>query len=229
MEPPLVAPAPTMVCISSMKRMAFSFFSMAATTLFSLFSKSPRYLVPATRVPMSRRWISTSRSRSGHLRRLALGPGLFVLVDAQGQPFGHGRLADARFADQQRIVFLAAAENLHDPVQLVVPADEGVDLALGRQIGQIDGKLFQRLGSPCRLFAVRGLGRRGEGLLLQTVGRQFVGDEVHHLHLADAHRGEKVDGMRFFFGQDRDQDIAAVNLVFAAALDVGHGPSAAPC
>ncbi len=53
MEPPLVAPAPMMVCISSMNRMALSFFSMAATTSLSRFSKSPRYLVPATRVPRS--------------------------------------------------------------------------------------------------------------------------------------------------------------------------------
>ena len=82
----------------------------------------------------------------GHPRFFAFGPGFFVFMDAQRQTLGHGRLADAGFADQERIVFLAAAENLHDPVQLVVAADERIDFALRRIVGQVDGKFLQRLG-----------------------------------------------------------------------------------
>ena len=41
-EPPLVAPAPITVWISSMKRMALGIFSSSPITAFSRSSKSPR-------------------------------------------------------------------------------------------------------------------------------------------------------------------------------------------
>jgi len=51
-----------------------------------------------------------------------------------------------------------------------------------------------------------------------------VGDEVDHRHPPDADRTEEIDGVRFGLGEDRDEDIAAVDLLLAAALDVGDGP-----
>ena len=53
MLPPLVAPAPTMVWISSMKRMRLGCFSSALMTALMRSSKSPRNLVPASSAPMS--------------------------------------------------------------------------------------------------------------------------------------------------------------------------------
>ena len=53
-EPPLVAPAPITVCISSINRTALSFFCNSLRTAFNLSSKSPLYLVPARRDPISR-------------------------------------------------------------------------------------------------------------------------------------------------------------------------------
>ncbi len=53
MVPPLAEPAPMMVWISSMKRTAPGIFRIAASTPFRRFSKSPRYLVPATSAPRS--------------------------------------------------------------------------------------------------------------------------------------------------------------------------------
>ena len=51
---PSAAPAPTSVCISSMKRMTSpSALSMSFRTALSLSSNSPRYLEPATIAPMS--------------------------------------------------------------------------------------------------------------------------------------------------------------------------------
>jgi hypothetical protein len=52
-EPPLVAPAPTSVWISSMNRIAFGLSSRALITPLSRSSKSPRYRVPASSAPMS--------------------------------------------------------------------------------------------------------------------------------------------------------------------------------
>ncbi len=53
MELPVVAPAPTMVWISSMKRMACGIFFTPAMTPLSRCSNSPRNLVPASSAPMS--------------------------------------------------------------------------------------------------------------------------------------------------------------------------------
>ena len=49
-----------------------------------------------------------------------------------GQPFDDGRFADARLADQHRVVLGAAAEDLLDPFELVLPADQGIELVLQR-------------------------------------------------------------------------------------------------
>ena len=53
-EPPLVAPAPTTVWISSMNRTAPGLSFNAVITPFSRASNSPRNLVPASTAPMSR-------------------------------------------------------------------------------------------------------------------------------------------------------------------------------
>ncbi|MNC88359.1 hypothetical protein D3C83_41640 [compost metagenome] len=53
MTPPEAAPAPMMVWISSMNRIEPGFFFSCAMTPFNRFSKSPRYLVPASSAPMS--------------------------------------------------------------------------------------------------------------------------------------------------------------------------------
>ena len=51
--PPEAAPAPITVWISSMNRIAFGLSTSCFSTAFRRCSKSPRYLVPASRAPMS--------------------------------------------------------------------------------------------------------------------------------------------------------------------------------
>ncbi len=53
MVPPEAEPAPMMVWISSMNSTALGTFFNAVSTPFRRFSKSPRYLVPATSAPRS--------------------------------------------------------------------------------------------------------------------------------------------------------------------------------
>ena len=50
---PVAPPAPTMVCISSINKMIFSFFSSSFITAFIRSSNWPRYFVPATRLARS--------------------------------------------------------------------------------------------------------------------------------------------------------------------------------
>jgi|GEM_PF-4805935 len=57
--------------------------------------------------------------------------------DRLRQSLDDSRLADARLADEDRIVLRAAPQNLDDALQLFLAPDYGIQLALPRQIGQI--------------------------------------------------------------------------------------------
>ena len=55
--------------------------------------------------------------------------GHFILDDLARQAFGDGGLAHAGIAHEQRIVLLAAAENLDGALDFGVAADQGIDPA----------------------------------------------------------------------------------------------------
>ena len=63
--PPDAAPAPIIVCISSINNTAFSFFFNSFKSDLNRFSKSPRYLVPARSAPRSREKIILLDNTSG--------------------------------------------------------------------------------------------------------------------------------------------------------------------
>ena len=65
--------------------------------------------------------------------------------DALRQPLDDRRLADARLADQHRVVLGAPAEHLDDAADLLVPADHRVELPVACGIGQVAAVLLQGL------------------------------------------------------------------------------------
>ena len=65
--------------------------------------------------------------------------------DAAGQPFDDGRLADAGLADEDRVVLRAARQHLDDAADLLVAADDRIELALARELGQIAAVALERL------------------------------------------------------------------------------------
>ena len=77
--------------------------------------------------------------------------------DPQGKPLGDGRLAHARLADQDGIVFRPAREDLHDAADFLVATDHRIEFSLPGPLHQIDAVAFQRLklafrrlvGHPC--------------------------------------------------------------------------------
>ena len=103
--------------------------------------------------------------------------------DAQGQALDDGGLADAGLTDEDRVVLRAAREHLDDAADLLVTADDGIELALARQLGEVAGVALERLvlllriliGDP--LAAAYFLQR-----LVDTVGRDTVLGE----HATDA-------------------------------------------
>ena len=91
-EPSADAPAPTMVCISSIKRMTSSAFSTSSMAFLMRSSKSPRYFVPAT-IPV--RSSATSRlplSNSGALPSAIFkaSPSATAVLPTPRSPIRHG-------------------------------------------------------------------------------------------------------------------------------------------
>ena len=65
--------------------------------------------------------------------------------DAAGQAFDDGGLADAGLADEDRVVLGAAREHLDDAADLLVAADDRIELALARELGEIAAVALERL------------------------------------------------------------------------------------
>ena len=75
--------------------------------------------------------------------------------DPDREPLGNRGLADARIADENRIVLGPAAQHLHRAPDFVIAADDGIDVALARRQGQVAGVALQRLVSRFGGPAVR--------------------------------------------------------------------------
>ncbi len=71
----------------------------------------------------------------------------FTVDDPLREALDDGRLADARLADQHRIVLGAPLQHLHGAADLVVAADHRIELARLGALGQIDRVLLERLAA----------------------------------------------------------------------------------
>ena len=80
--------------------------------------------------------------------------GNFAVMDFQRQPFGDGGFAHAGVANVDRIVLAPPAQHVNGSFDLVVAADQRIDLAPARFLDQIDGKRFQRIDPSRRTVAV---------------------------------------------------------------------------
>ncbi len=134
------------------------------------------------------------------LRHVAVG-------DALGEPLDDRRLADARLADQHRVVLGAPAEHLDHAADLVVTADDRVDLAVGRPGREVLAVLLE--GGELLLGALVG----------DAVAATHVAQHLQELLAADAealvHRQQQV--------LDRDVVVAQVLAVLLGHLgDVGE-------
>ena len=65
--------------------------------------------------------------------------------DAQGKTLDDGRLADAGLADKHRIVLGPPRQNLHGAADFLVAADDRIELARARCLGQIARIFLQRV------------------------------------------------------------------------------------
>ncbi len=69
----------------------------------------------------------------------------FAVDDPLREAFDDRRLADARLADQHRVVLGAPLQDLDRAANLVVAADDRIELAFARALGEVDRVLGERL------------------------------------------------------------------------------------
>ena len=127
--------------------------------------------------------------------------------DALGQTFGDGGLADARLADEGGVVLRPAREDLDDPLDLLLAADDGVDLAGPDGIGQVDAELVdgRRLAGPLGLGGRSGAARLG----------QDADDLVADLVEIDAQRLEDAGGDALAFAHEAQEQVLGADVVVA--------------
>jgi len=177
-----------------------------------------------------------ARQQRTHVERIDGGFGQHLghlfLHDAPSQALGDRCFAHAGLTHQQRVVFAPAAQNLDHALDLVVAADERVDLAVARQHVEVLRELLERRG----LFggfalaagflvvggatALRGLGGLGRVALFDAVG-----DVVDHIEPAHALLVQVVNGVRVFLAKNGHQHVGAGDffLAVAGALHVHDG------
>ncbi|MNY05806.1 hypothetical protein D3C86_1385360 [compost metagenome] len=100
--------------------------------------------------------------------------------DALGETLGDRRLAHPRLADEHRVILGATAEHLDHPADLLVAADDRVQLARSRHLGQVPGVLLERLvlglgiGVGDTVAAAQGGQGRVEPILGDALGAQAI-------------------------------------------------------
>ena len=119
--------------------------------------------------------------------------------DLLREPFDDRRLADARLADEHRVVLGAAAEHLLHALELVVAPDERIELVLHRRFGQVAAELGEQ-----RRF----LDARQRGLLVEQLDDVLADSVQPHPLLHEDGRG---DGP--FFAQDAEQEVLGADVV----------------
>ncbi|EAQ03151.1 63 kDa protein [Pseudooceanicola batsensis HTCC2597] len=131
--------------------------------------------------------------------------------DAQREALDHGGLAHPGLAGEDRIVLATAHQHVDDLPDLLVPADDRVDVAVARLFGQVGAELVQRLllAHLRRSPRARGLARfgpaAGDGpvLRLHAVLGRAVGDGVEIVRQVVG-----LDARQF--RRDRRQDVLEV-------------------
>ena len=133
--------------------------------------------------------------------------------DALGQAFDDGGLAHAGLADEHGVVLGAARQHLHDALDLLLAADDRVELAVAGQLGQVAAELVEhrrtRRASPMRTS--RGRHRP----LLALVSREQLDDLLADPGQVGAEADQHLGGHAFAFAHEPEQHVLGADVVVA--------------
>ena len=142
------------------------------------------------------------------------------LRDAPGQALSDCGLAHARLTHQQWVVFAAAAQDLNDTLNFIMPPNQRVNFSVFGKLVQVLGVLlewrllFVLFRTAFFVFsrAFAGLGRLGGVALFNAVGNKVNDVKSRHALLV-----EVIHRVRVFFTKNSDQHIRASDFFFAVA------------
>ena len=151
----------------------------------------------------------------GEIERVDLLPledlGHLVRGDPGSESFDDGGLADARLADQDGIVLLAAREDLHHALDLGLTPDHGVELALCGGLRQVAAELVEELralrllaprAAACALLTPARAGEHADDLVADLLG---IGVEVE----------QDPGGDALVLADEAEQDVLGADVVVA--------------
>lgn len=142
--------------------------------------------------------------------------GHLALDDRLGEALDDGGLADAGLADEDRVVLGPPRQDLHDPLDLLGPPDDRVELGVARGLGQVAAELVED-----QRGRRRALGRAaGRGRLLALVAREQLDDLLADTVQVGAELHEDLGGHALALADQAEQDVLGA--------DVSCGPAAAP-
>ncbi len=117
---PVAPPAPTIVWISSMKRMMSSFFSNSFITAFMRSSNCPRYFVPGNKLAKSKCYHALVEQNAGY----------FFLDDAQGQYLRQWQIFLLRaLLLRSGLFFLRRLKDLGNTFDFFFASNHGIELS----------------------------------------------------------------------------------------------------
>src|SRR5262249_61599943 len=102
-------------------------------------------------------------------------------------------LADAGLADQHRVVLGAARQHLHDPLDLLLATDHGIELLVARELGEVAAELVEDEGAALARLTARAASLR-RALLGARVPRQELDDLLAHARQTRAARLQHLPG-----------------------------------
>ena len=153
--------------------------------------------------------------------------------DALGEAFDDGRLADAGFTDEDRVVLGTAGQDLDDAANLVVAANDRVELTFARHLGQVAAVLGQGLEGPFRVGRGNRVGTQLRERLSQRISiDSSLGEDAARLGLRCGQRDEQMLGRDVLVAgglgaltrvaDDREQGVRGLSATSRCALGAGQ-------
>src|SRR5579864_3171614 len=129
--------------------------------------------------------------------------------DARSEPLDDGGLADAGLADQHGVVLRAARQDLHEPLDLRLAADDRVELALGRLLRQVAAELVEEL----RALRLLARGTRAAAALATAGAGEHADDLVADLLGVGVEVEQDARGDAFVLAHEPEQDVLGADVV----------------
>ena len=159
--------------------------------------------------------VAAARDQGAQVQRVELlvleRLGDLALDDRLGQALHDGGLADAGLPDQHRVVLRTAGQDLHDPLDFLLPPDDRVELALAGGLGQVATELVEHQRGRGRALG----GPTGGRGLLALVAREQLDDLLAHLVQVGAELDQHLGGDALTLPDEPEQDVLGADVVVA--------------